>query len=177
MTQQQAPSTISPVSIGIGALALADVATELAALLTFVYGRRPHVHVNVGMLFLNAGFRPPFDVYFSSTSGWRTLVSTRIWINVDTVNVLVFVEGFFAVAGDQGQVRFTIGGVSTTITADDTDNGAELAASLATSATGTGYRYLTIEMQRSNGTGLAYLANYSVHDERIVSGFPDPTDD
>lgn len=179
MTQQQQASGISPVSVGLGALALSEIATELAAMLTFVYGLRPRVHLSLGPTsHNNIGLveRPPFDRFVGVGAGWTELVHTEIEIDPDVTTLVVGVRCVVAV-GSQIRVRVIVGGVSVTITADDTNNGAEQTGTILTSSSGTGPQTLTVEVERTAGTGTAYWRNVRVQDQQITSSFPDPADD
>lgn len=169
---------LSPLAVSVGAIAAARAGARAEALLNYVAGRRPHVHLSLGAATLAGALRPPVDLYIPS-SGSLLVLQTRIRIPVDATELTIGARCQFATAGDAATVAVDINGNTVTIAADDTDNGTELLDTLATSLTGVGWQDVTVTLARVTGTGHAFLRNLSIQDSPITDPtlLPDPAND
>ncbi len=106
--------------------------------------------------------------------GFDQVYKFRIHIDDDTTSLLCGAICEFAGAG-VGDVRFTVGGNSTIIVFDNSDNGNERTATLATSATGTGWQTCTVEIDQTTGdpTSTNELRYFRIEDV-LPPLLPDP---
>lgn len=180
MARSQALTTLNPAQIGIGAEVFYEDALAISKLVNWVGGRRPQVHLSACVA--PAGWGGGSEIgtawikFRGTATGFVEVLRFNIYINPDTVNVLVGARCFFA-AAETGDVKFTIGGTSTTISFTNANNGTEKTGSLATSATGTGWQLCTVEIDQTAGAATTnYLRDVRVEDEEITSGLPAPLD-
>lgn len=179
MAKQQVAETLSPLSVGVGAVVASDAFRRASALLNYVAGRRPQVHVCFGATIRGGSEHAPIDLYFDDTaSGWLIHAESDVYVDPDAILIDVGVRFNFPVS-NTGRVRITLGGSSVTINGTSATNGAETATSLAVSATGTGWQLLRVELERLTGTGEAYVRNLSIQDVPITTAasLPDPAND
>ena len=175
MARTQATTTISPSEFILGAPITSENAQAVIEQLNWSYGRRPQLHVSLTTAPAAWSTNSPttHGMEFRGSATFLEVYRFEIKVMPETVNVVVGAECTFA-SGQDGEVKFTIGASATTLSINSSHNGTERSATLATSATGTGWITCTIETRIVTGSTGNDLVRVRVQDEPITSSLPAP---
>lgn len=178
MAYESNPMTLRPQSIALGAPVTVDEAGQLPGFANWIYQTRVETHFNLtcgtqgwataapGTTW--AAFRPIAD-------GSVVFFRNRIKVQPEAAN-LVFGARVYCGGTDHCTVKVTIGATNASVTYTSADNGTEKKTTLATASTGTGWLAVTIELQKTSGTGSSYLYSVRVCDEQRTD-YPTPIDE
>lgn len=174
MAKTQATTTLSPYDLSIGAPIFADREINVIEMIHWTAWRRPVVHLSLTTGpdgWDTANSKGYHNIYFTGSSVIR--YSLLIDLDEDGDDVTVGAVCSFAV-GNTGDVVFTIGGVSATLSFAAADTG-EKTATIAKASSGTGWQLCTIAIQRTAGASSTNeLRHVRVQETRMTSGLPDP---
>lgn len=152
MAKTQNVSFLSPDGFATGADVIEEDAQSVAEMLNWTAGNRPVVYVNatvgedgwatnaIGILALR----------FRASGGFTTVLRGRIRINPDVQGIVVGARCIFA-STEGGDVKFTVGSGTATLSFTDSDNGSEKTSTIATSSTGTGLQTWQVEIDQTSG--------------------------
>jgi hypothetical protein len=116
-------------------------------------------------------------VLFQSAAPFVRVLMGKIRVDADVDTIIVGARCTFA-AANTGDVRFTIGAGTATISYTAANNGLEQTSTIATSSTGTGLLTWTIEIDQTAGAGTSnQLRNVRIEAQQITSGLPDPEEE
>jgi hypothetical protein len=181
MARTQATSIVSPGGLALGAQVKYEDALSVIQHQNYVFGNNPQVHLACTTAPAGWGTNTVHTLRISfeatDTNTMRLEIEDFIRIDPDVVNIVVGIRTQLTGA-DTGSVRVTVGGTSTTFLCTSATNGNEITpVTLATSATGTGWQFVTVELERTGGTTAAYLRNIRLQDQQIASSLPGPVND
>lgn len=174
-------STLSPWRFCLGAPITFQDLQEVAELLNLVAGECPHTHISLVTSAAGWGSSgneiATHNVTFAG-GGLDEAFHFWIWVDSDVQSIRVGASCSFG-AGEEGDVKFTVGSDDTTLSFTSGDNGTELTDELATGDTGTGWLECTIEIQRTAGSASDNaLVSVRVEDMPIAAGdLPDPANE
>lgn len=179
MAKQTSHETLSPLSVGVGAVVVSAAFRRTAAVANYVFGRRPQVHLCFGPYFYAGLEQAPVGLRFGATpSGYVQMLDLDICVDPDVAGLVAGLRFVFP-ASNTGRARLTIGGASVVFSGSNVGNGSEAVAVVNTTASGTGWQRVTLELERLTGGGSAYVRNLCIQDQPIISAgdLPDPVDD
>ena len=157
MAKTQQSSTVSPYLYSTGNRIYAEDGRLVSRMLNYAAAQNPTVHFSFYCGPGGTGRLGTFSIEFGLVAaGWEKKFETRTWIDPDIANVEVGAVCSFT-GTDTGEVRFTVGGGSATLSFATSDTG-EKTATIATSVTGTGQQTVTIEVRRTLGSATANLS-------------------
>ena len=141
-----------------------------------------HVAMSVGPATWAGGSElSTLGISFPAGSGFNERLRFRIEVAPEVQVISFGARAFMAAAGQEGQVRFTIGAAAavTLTTFTSGTNGTEHTGTVATSSSGTGTLEVIIEINHSLGALTSnFLRDIRVEDAVIAEAdLPDPADD
>ena len=179
MSKEQATTSLSPTMMILGSPVFAEHGQSVIKQANHTFGNRPQTHINQGCgKRVGNADTPPSSLSLE----FRVIASgsvevLRFYVNIlaETVNVTCGAECYML--GGTGAVKFTVGSTSTTLSFDHSagDSGVEKTATLATSATGSGWQLCTVEIEKLTGTYDINLSRFRIQDQTITSGLPGPS--
>ena len=178
MSKEQAVSTLDPTAMVLGSPVFAEHSQAVIKQANWTFGNRPMMHINqvTGKRTGGASSTPSsLQIEFRATSaGMVEVLRFYVQILPETVSITAGAECYMA--GDTGDVKFTIGASNQTISFDHSagDSGTEKTATFATSATGSGWQICKIEVEKTAGTSDIHLSRFRVQDVSITSSLPSP---
>ena len=182
MSVNQASTTISPTRLQLGGRVYADGAVAVIEQANELFGFRPQLHVSCacgnkhwatgasefGALWLEFGL---------VADGSVERLRFQIYIAAEAQEITVGARCSF-VAAETGNVTVTIGTAGpVTIGFANADNANEKTDTVTTFSAGTGWQTVTVELERTAGTGEAFLRNFRIQDEPVSGSFPSPTNE
>ena len=176
MTRQGSTSSVSPSGFIIGAPVTAENAQEVIEQANWTFANRPQVHLNLTTGGAGWHANAPYThkmLFRASGSGFVEVYRFRIRILPETVNVICGAECLFG-SGVAGEVKFTIGSGTVTITADNSHNASERTGTIA-AASISGWQTVTVEIQTTSGAAGGGLQRIRVQDE-AQAAYPAPVE-
>lgn len=179
MAKTQTSSTLSPYRFSTGNGIYVEDARAVVEMQNFAYGHNPTVHGSMATGIDDwggSGSIATHGIELPTASGYNTYYTGRTWIDPDVVTLTCEAE-MTLTTGNEALVRFTIGASNVVLTTFNvgTDRNS---STIATSATGTGWRDVTIEISHSLGSDTGQTLNeWTIEDSPITSSLPDPVDE
>lgn len=179
MARQANVSTITPLAFSTGnAIKDADLLT-LIRQMNWSGANRMQTHAG-----LNCGdandlvIVGPLRITVTSTVGvFRTRLRFTARISRDAVAVTCRYQIFVDAVGTTIRSRLTVGAAAAVTTSHTSaGNGTDTAISVATSSSGTGFREITLELERNAGVANASLDFFTCY-EQIISSLTAPVDE
>lgn len=179
MARQANVSTITPLAFSTGnAIKDADLLT-LIRQMNWSGANRMQTHAG-----LNCGdandlvIVGPLRITVTSTVGvFRTRLRFTARISRDAANVTCRYQIFVDAAGTTIRSRITVGAAAAVTTSHTSaGNGTDTTITVATSSSGTGFRGITLELERNAGAANASLDFFACY-EQIISSLTAPVDE
>lgn len=179
MAKQQTAETLSPLSLVTGAPVAAAGAQRTAALLNYVAGRRPQMHMAFGATTYNGTESPPLALDFPVAGTTASAIVGRCYLHPDVSTVTVSAECVVASAGTTLRVTVRVGGATgVNLNATSANNGSEQTTTVSVASAGTGWQDVEVDLTRVSGAATGYVRFLSVQDTPITtaSALADPED-
>ena len=178
MSREMEATTISPLRFALGAMIGQEDLQKLIKQLNWTFGNRPQVHAaqSCGAHGWGTSESPYLHgiAFRETAAGAVTVFQTNIKILPEVDNIVVGAACEFS-GSDTGEVHFTVGGGSATVTCNAAQSDTDRNATIATSSTGTGWQAVTIQVERTAGIADAQLLRFRIQDEAIGAGaLPEP---
>lgn len=176
MAKTQTSSTLSPYRFSTGNGIYFEDARAVVEMMNHAFGHNPALHGSMATgvdAWGGAGSIAPHGIELPTTSGYNIFYRGRIWVDPDVDNLVCEAE-MTLTTGNEATVRFTVGSSSVTLTTFNvgTDRNS---STIATSATGTGWLAVDIGINHSLGSDTGQTLNdWTMEDDEITSGLPDP---
>lgn len=182
MAKTTTTTTISPQQFSASYGVFFEDTRAVVEMSNWAFANRAHVHVSMatGDDGWSSGSLQTLAIKFPTTSGWAQRLFFRIIIPAETLGITVGARCTMAVAGQEGQIRVTIGAAAPVVLPTFTfgTNAIEQSISIATATTGVSEVDVRIEINHTLGVlGTNIVRNLRVEEDFVaVASMPDPPD-